>query len=325
MERNYAARRPARRSRYSGGSAADVKTKARAIRLVVCAGIFALAALFKLMFPGAYETVTDKFAGSVDVKAAFSVIGEGISGERELGAALSEAFTYAFVPANAGGAEPVVVTEGDDTLPPDDAVGAMATDNQEAPVTSPDGDAAPAMTDTPSEGEPEDGIQSDAEDFSNAVRSAFLESQDVFSDYSIPAGVSYEMPPVSFEYAAPLSGAISSSFGFRMHPVEGEVKFHYGTDISAAEGDTIRAFSDGTVFAVGESTTLGNYIILQHNGAETTYAHCSEVSVSSGQAVAIGDEIGKVGATGNATASCLHFELKVDGEYVNSEYYVLWG
>ena len=78
------------------------------------------------------------------------------------------------------------------------------------------------------------------------------------------------------------------------------------------------------MLAAGESSSLGNYIIINHDGVESEYGHLSEILVSEGDAVSAGDVIGRVGETGNATGPCLHFELEVDGEYVNPEYYLSW-
>ena len=78
-----------------------------------------------------------------------------------------------------------------------------------------------------------------------------------------------------------------------------------------------------TVAAVGDSTSYGLYVIIRHpDGVESLYAHLSEVTVQNGDEVKAGDKIGTVGATGNATAACLHLELLVNGDYVNPEYYL---
>ena len=81
--------------------------------------------------------------------------------------------------------------------------------------------------------------------------------------------------------------------------------------------------ADGTVAAVGDSTSYGLYVIVKHeNGVESLYAHLSEVCVKNGDTVKAGDRIGTVGETGNATAPCLHLELLVNGNYVNPGFYL---
>ena len=69
---------------------------------------------------------------------------------------------------------------------------------------------------------------------------------------------------------------------------------------------------------VGESTVLGKYLTVRHaDGYETLYAHCSKITVSSGQSVLRGDTLGAVGATGNATGAHLHFELLSGSKYLD--------
>jgi murein DD-endopeptidase MepM/ murein hydrolase activator NlpD len=107
-----------------------------------------------------------------------------------------------------------------------------------------------------------------------------------------------------------------------VHPTDKTVKFHYGTDISAKTGTPIVAFADGKVITAGESGNLGKHVIINHAGVETEYAHCDKLFVTVGQAVRKGDKIASVGKTGNATESCLHFELRVSSIYVNPEFYI---
>jgi len=123
--------------------------------------------------------------------------------------------------------------------------------------------------------------------------------------------------------AAPVDGAIADRFGYREHPVDGTNKFHYGLDIDGQSGAVISAFADGKVTVIGESSALGNYITVLHEGGYTTlYAHCSRITASSGQLVKMGDPIAEVGQSGNATGPHLHFELHADTVYLNPIYYV---
>ena len=92
--------------------------------------------------------------------------------------------------------------------------------------------------------------------------------------------------------------------------------------IAADEGAVITAFASGTVTAVGDSAELGNYVTVQHEGGfATLYAHCSRITASSGQQVALGDPIAEVGETGNATGPHLHFALQKDTVYLDPAYY----
>lgn len=145
----------------------------------------------------------------------------------------------------------------------------------------------------------------------------------VYGADTTPAKVDMLQRVLGFAYETPVDGTLSSSFGFRDHPVAGEEKFHYGLDFAAEEGAVIRAFGDGTVTVVAESSELGKYVELTHPGGYTTlYAHCKKITASSGQAVRMGDPIAEVGQTGDATGNHLHFELHCDAVYLNPIYYV---
>lgn len=151
---------------------------------------------------------------------------------------------------------------------------------------------------------------------------AFLKSQEPYSAYEVPENVSYEMPELPFEYISPVAGVSSSGFGYRMHPIQNDVRYHYGTDFAANSGDSVCAFADGTISSIGENDSYGKYMIIDHgNGYSTLYAHCSQLCLSSGS-VAKGEVIALVGASGAVTGPHLHFELMHGDTYLNPEYYV---
>ena len=128
---------------------------------------------------------------------------------------------------------------------------------------------------------------------------------------------------LGFDFVAPLEAVTTSGFGMRKSPVSGEEEFHYGLDLAAEEGTVIRSFADGRVKAVGDSSSLGNYLIVEHAGGYSTlYAHCSRVTAAAGQAVSIGDTIAEVGQSGNATGPHLHFVLYRGSTYLNPVYYL---
>lgn len=107
----------------------------------------------------------------------------------------------------------------------------------------------------------------------------------------------------------PVKGKITSYFGKR----GGE--FHKGIDISASDGDEIRASCDGVVSYADKRGTYGNVIIILHeDGFATVYAHNKKNLVSLNQKVKQGDVIGIVGQTGRATAPHLHFEIRKNGK-----------
>jgi murein DD-endopeptidase MepM/ murein hydrolase activator NlpD len=308
----------------------DDRSSRRAVKLFICAGLFVIAAVTKLLFPSALEAVGEKINSVVNYRAALTALGQGFSGEKKFTAALGEAFTYAFTgePADTlDNEKKVQVTE--DLADGAEAGNTTAETNSADMVTGDTEDEAKAVfSENDTEAVPDSAAAAPSEPteeaFSNAVIAAFLESQEEYSDYAIPAGVTYEMPRIVLAYEKPVEGEVSSTFGYRIHPIEKTIKFHYGTDIGAKKGTPITAFADGKVIAVGESTTFGKYVVLGHGDVETKYAHCDSISVESGQTVKKGDRVAAVGDTGNATEACLHFEMKVSGQYVNPEYYVQW-
>ena len=120
---------------------------------------------------------------------------------------------------------------------------------------------------------------------------------------------------------APVQGTITSAFGFRMHPLTGKPDFHTGTDIAAAEGTEILAALGGTVTEVGYNDGYGNYVEITHSsGLQSYYKHCSEVLMREGDTVTRGQAVALVGSTGVSTGPHLHFELRLNGQFVNPAY-----
>ena len=302
MERS--GRRSRSRVRRRTGSAAvragaDMKTRRRARKLTVCAGIFLLAVVTRLMFPGFYTVVGDRITTVVDYRTALAILGEGISGERQFITAVGEAFTYAFRGA------------------PDEA-----QESEEPGEYEPeDNDAVEAFVDEAVIiGEDEQVPQSD---FANAVISAFMQSREGISYFNLPAGTTFEVPRLGISHTSPISGEVTSRFGFVTDPVHRAETFNHGVTIAAQEGASVTAFADGTVLAVGENAVIGKFIIIAHDdGAETRYAHLSEVLAETGQTVRLGEKIAQVGSTGRTDEPGLRFELRINGYAVNPEYYI---
>ena len=116
---------------------------------------------------------------------------------------------------------------------------------------------------------------------------------------------------------SPSRGSISSSFGARWG------KMHKGVDIAANFGATISAALDGSVTYADWQDGYGNVIKINHGGGiETTYAHCSVITVKKGEVVKSGMKIGEVGSTGNSTGPHLHFEVRENGEPKNPQKYI---
>ncbi|MBQ2062518.1 MAG: M23 family metallopeptidase [Oscillospiraceae bacterium] len=150
------------------------------------------------------------------------------------------------------------------------------------------------------------------------------DGQVIYSDANTPENVCMTQQVLGFSYAPPVDGTVTSSFGYRIHPILEDERFHYGVDVGADSGTIVRAFAAGTVTVVAEASELGNYVIVSHSGGfSTLYAHCSIVTASPGQQVASGDPIAEVGDTGMTTGPHLHFELMHGSTYLDPMYYAL--
>ena len=118
-------------------------------------------------------------------------------------------------------------------------------------------------------------------------------------------------------------GYVSSSYGYRVHPIDGGKNLHRGVDIAVAQGTAIHAIQDGRVVSAGDAGSYGLCIVIEDDkGYQSRYAHCSSLSVTAGQEVKRGDVIAAVGSTGNSTGPHLHLEVMLNGEYLNPYYFV---
>lgn len=123
--------------------------------------------------------------------------------------------------------------------------------------------------------------------------------------------------------AWPVSGRLSSPYGYRIHPIYGTKRLHTGIDIAASNGTPIAASGSGKVILAKVFGGYGNAVVIDHGGGLTTlYAHQSRIAVSVGQAVGRGETIGYVGSTGNSTGPHLHFETAEFGNRVDPMKYL---
>ena len=121
-----------------------------------------------------------------------------------------------------------------------------------------------------------------------------------------------------FAWPAPSYTRISDDYGNRIHPILGTQQFHNGIDMAAPGGSAILAAYDGTVVAAAYSSSMGNYVMIDHGDSlYTIYMHASALYVSKGQEVSRGDKIAAVGSTGRSTGNHLHFSVRLNGSYVN--------
>lgn len=122
---------------------------------------------------------------------------------------------------------------------------------------------------------------------------------------------------------------ITSEFGMRLHPIDDELKFHTGIDISAAEGTPIYALADGVVVISktnngGPKIGLGHYLITEHpgilpDGFCVVYAHLKAIGQPVGTMVKAGDLLGYTGNSGKSKRPHLHLEIRA-GKY-NPKYF----
>lgn len=275
------------------------------LRLVACGGIFVALVAAKLLLPAKMAGFNEKLSAAMernmDVQAVFSAVGRAFSGEE----GVAEVYQAVFHPQ-----EEAVQTGA---LSPEDLPINMTARTAKLR----DGAALDTLRSFRAEEaaapEPEITAQS-------ASNLAYV----LYSQENLLEGVSMEQDRLGFDYCAPVAGgAVSSDFGYREHPTEGEERFHYGVDLAADTGTEVRCFADGSVTAVGDSSSYGRYCVVAHAGGYSSlYAHCSRVTASSGASVKRGEKIAEVGETGMATGPHLHFELQREGVYLNPIYYV---
>ncbi|HTT76285.1 MAG TPA: peptidoglycan DD-metalloendopeptidase family protein [Candidatus Binataceae bacterium] len=120
--------------------------------------------------------------------------------------------------------------------------------------------------------------------------------------------------PLNFEY-------ISSGFSFhRYHPILHEYRPHYGIDLVARYGTPVKAVADGRIEEAGWCGGLGRCVRIQHEGGLVSiYGHLSEITggLEPGDAVKVGQVIGRLGTSGLSTGPHLHFGLERNGEYID--------
>ncbi|MGD1067621.1 MAG: M23 family metallopeptidase, partial [Vulcanimicrobiaceae bacterium] len=125
-------------------------------------------------------------------------------------------------------------------------------------------------------------------------------------------------PGAPGELMWPVSGPITSPFGYRMHPVYHRMILHAGIDIGVPTGTTVAAAAEGRVIVAGYEGDCGNMVAIDHHGGlSTMYCHMSQIFVSVGQDVQRGQAIGAAGATGDATGPHVHFQVMQDGHPVD--------
>lgn len=123
-------------------------------------------------------------------------------------------------------------------------------------------------------------------------------------------------------YVRPVPGPITSPFGPRFHPILHYVRNHNGVDMTAACGTPVVAMADGAVTRAAAAGGYGNLVEVSHGTIDgdlvvSRYAHLSVIGVAAGDRVGRGQVIGLAGTTGLSTGCHLHFEVLLNGSYVD--------
>src|SRR5262245_9553000 len=119
---------------------------------------------------------------------------------------------------------------------------------------------------------------------------------------------------------------LTSTFGMRLHPILKRLAIHTGIDLRGDLGEPVRATATGKVTIAGRQRGYGNVVEISHgNGLATRFGHLSEISVKVGQAVRIGEVVGKIGSTGLSTGPHLHYETRINGKAVDPEKFLRAG
>ncbi|MFJ9009123.1 peptidoglycan DD-metalloendopeptidase family protein [Streptomyces canus] len=116
-------------------------------------------------------------------------------------------------------------------------------------------------------------------------------------------------------YTLPVTGATIGT-GYRVAGSMWSSGYHTGVDFVVPTGTSLKAVAAGTVVSAGWGGAYGNQVVIKLNdGYYAQYAHLSQLSVSAGQTVTEGQQIGLSGATGNVTGPHLHFEIRTTPDY----------
>lgn len=122
----------------------------------------------------------------------------------------------------------------------------------------------------------------------------------------------------------PVRGWVTSGFGPRISPFTNQLAMHDGLDIGAAPNTPVQSPASGHVVSAGFDAKMGNVILIDHGyGIQTEYGHLAKILVRQGQRVKRGDVIALVGSTGLSTGPHLHYMVKVKGQAVNPQNYIL--
>lgn len=292
------------------------REKRRIIQLTVCLALFLAVFIGKGIFPERIASVRTQvltlLRGDTDFEAVFADLGQSISDGKPMAETLGGLWTEVLgggETGSAAGESPLYAVQVSylSGFPGQGEAGMLGRplELEEVPEeeTTPEPEVTPEPTPTP---EP-------------AVEHV------EYNGPALPENTSMDKYRLDLdETVSPVMGVLTSPFGWREHPVDGEEKFHNGVDLAVNMGTQVKAFADGVVDYIGDDPDqYGLYLQISHaNGVKSFYAHCSQLLVSQGQTVKAGDTVALSGDTGNTTGPHLHLELRFNGVRINPIYYI---
>ncbi|WOX14070.1 LysM peptidoglycan-binding domain-containing M23 family metallopeptidase [Streptomyces sp. N50] len=150
---------------------------------------------------------------------------------------------------------------------------------------------------------------------SNSSTSSGTSSSSSSSSKSTSASQSDDSTSTSSGYTLPVTGGTIGT-GYHVAGSMWSSGYHTGVDFVVPTGTTVKAVAAGTVVSAAYDGAYGNEVVIRHaDGEYSQYAHMSQLSVSAGQTVTEGQQIGLSGATGNVTGPHLHFEIRTTPYY----------
>ncbi len=326
--RRRGARSGGRSGQRQGGGRRE---QIRLVQLMVCLLLFLTVFVGKGVFPGRLVQLRDQvltyISADFDFRGALAELGESLAGGESVLADLGEFCVQVFGAAPAEPEEPVQKV-GFQPLQPASVLAAELEfisgnpDQMERTARYVDSEllAVPLVhqEEEPQEAPPEEEAPAVVPAAGTVILTASYTGQPLPNNYTMD-----QLSLGELETVTPVLGHLNSVYGYRDHPIDGRYQFHGGVDIGGQTGDPIAAFSAGTVEYVGEDSSYGLYFQIDHgNGVKSFYAHCSAVTVTKGQSVAMGETVGRVGSSGAATGPHLHLELKYQKTHLNPAYYV---
>lgn len=123
----------------------------------------------------------------------------------------------------------------------------------------------------------------------------------------------------TISFIQPITGTITSTFGWRNPTTSTVPKYHTGLDIAATSGTVIKSATDGEVILASSEGDYGNHLKIQIYDVVIIYAHCKTLYVNQGDIITQGQEIAEVGSTGNSTGPHLHFEIRKEDRLVDPQ------